>query len=589
MDRPLPLALVTLLLGWGAPAWSDVVVLLNRTPRDVPVRVTADGRTGTLRLESGQSRPVFADESVLVEHAAAPVGGERLTLNEAYFFAPAADGSTVFRQIGLAGPSVAKAPRGPWNGTEAATDLSLLLVVDEEEPTTAAVWSTRLKRRVAEVSKVLRAHAGVGLRIVGFERYRSDNRITDFSDALKQFERSVDPPPGVVAVGFSSQFEVSRGRRRLGGTRGPLRRHLLLREYSPKVTEAERVEALVHELGHYLGATHSPEADSVMRPVLGDARTRLKSFEVKFDAVNTLAIAMVGEEVRRRGVRSVTSLSPGTRLRLGRIYATLGQALPDDPAAQSLSRRVVGPVVTARLRGATQAIGPARFTLALTAEAIENAKRAGDAKLSGDRWTSRLVRVAAAAAGPETDEGARRTLLVALGFALNDTDALVLHPRTRKLAERVDPPASRRKRRAAIGRPTTRGRADTTKHFFVSAALTAASTSAEAEAWGLAKEAIDAMGKSGYSFADLAANRAGIRFAERVLAGAAPTAWLAERFSVNDFTPDLAGLPEGLSASEVVDRYGGVGDPRFEALRKEIDARIDRLPPYALDRLLLSR
>ena len=115
------------------------------------------------------------------------------------------------------------------------------------------------------------------------------------------------------------------------------------------------------------------------------------------------------------------------------------------------------------------------------------------------------------------------------------------------------------------------------------------SSSAEAEAWGLAKEAIDAMGKSGYSFADLAANRAGIRFAERVLAGAAPTAWLAERFSVNDFAPDLAGLPEGLSASEVVDRYGGVGDPRFEALRKEIEARIDRLPPYALDRLLLSR
>ena len=40
-----------------------------------------------------------------------------------------------------------------------------------------------------------------------------------------------------------------------------------------------------HELGHFLGSVHSPEADSVMRPVLGDRQSRSVKFRVGFDPV----------------------------------------------------------------------------------------------------------------------------------------------------------------------------------------------------------------------------------------------------------------------------------------------------------------
>ena len=44
---------------------------------------------------------------------------------------------------------------------------------------------------------------------------------------------------------------------------------------------------LVHELGHFLGAVHSAESRSVMRPNIGDRQERVRSFHIGFDAPNT--------------------------------------------------------------------------------------------------------------------------------------------------------------------------------------------------------------------------------------------------------------------------------------------------------------
>ena len=78
----------------------------------------------------------------------------------------------------------------------------------------------------------------------------------------------------------------------MAGTRGPLHSHILVREWSPQMSEPERLEFLVHELGHFLGASHSPEPDSVMRPVLGDQPGRsARAFRIRFDPVNTLVMS----------------------------------------------------------------------------------------------------------------------------------------------------------------------------------------------------------------------------------------------------------------------------------------------------------
>ena len=124
---------------------------------------------------------------------------------------------------------------------------------------------------------------------------------------------------------------------------------------------------------------------------------------------------------------------------------------------------------------------------------------------------------------------------------------------------------------------TLNGRPDTPLHYLISAALAAEAGGSLADALGLYKEASDAQGGSGFSFNDLAADRAGTRFG--LLAKDAPKqlqALLAGGFGERDLMPDVADLPEGLSATAFADRYGQVGTSAYERLIVEIDARIGR-------------
>jgi hypothetical protein len=72
-----------------------------------------------------------------------------------------------------------------------------------------------------------------------------------------------------------------------------------------------------------------------MRSVLGDRQARARAFRTALDPVNALAMSIVGEEIRDRGISTFAQLSEPSRARLEGIYATLAQAMPDDPAARS--------------------------------------------------------------------------------------------------------------------------------------------------------------------------------------------------------------------------------------------------------------
>ncbi|HEY6564440.1 MAG TPA: matrixin family metalloprotease [Pirellulaceae bacterium] len=207
------------------------------------------------------------------------------------------------------------------------------ILVDEEEATTDANWQRRLRERVERASAIIHPYARIRFIPREFGRWSSENRFQDFRLSLAEFEREVNAGASRLSIGFSSQYKFQMGRNNLGGTRGPLQRHILIRENAPATFEPERLEVLVHELGHFLGAAHSVVPDSVMRPVVADGQARAKAFQIHFDPRNAAILRLIGREVRDRNVRTFESLSPVTLLELRPQYAGLLQEYPDDPSA----------------------------------------------------------------------------------------------------------------------------------------------------------------------------------------------------------------------------------------------------------------
>lgn len=139
--------------------------------------------------------------------------------------------------------------------------------------------------------------------------------------------------------------------------------------------------------------------------------------------------------------------------------------------------------------------------------------------------------------------------------------------------------------RQRLSRVTLRGRADWTKHFWVSATLTLLSEDVVSFAVGLLKEELDAgRGGSGFSFADLAADRTGTMFALRATRDESAARAMQDRivrgFSVDAFFPVAADLPEGLTDAQLQSSYGGVNGDGYLNLLQEIDRRIAACAAY---------
>jgi hypothetical protein len=128
--------------------------------------------------------------------------------------------------------------------------------------------------------------------------------------------------------------------------------------------------------------------------------------------------------------------------------------------------------------------------------------------------------------------------------------------------------------------PKLHGRRDFAQHYLIAAALAANGGSRLANALGLAKEEDDAQRGSGFSFTDLATDRAGARLGERLIGpgAAAVRRRLAGAASDGDLMPDFSDLPEFLPAAEFARRFGRVGGPRYRAMIETIDRRLDAHP-----------
>ena len=128
------------------------------------------------------------------------------------------------------------------------------------------------------------------------------------------------------------------------------------------------------------------------------------------------------------------------------------------------------------------------------------------------------------------------------------------------------------------------GRADWPRHFWVSAALTVMANSLVSDVLGLLKEELDAgQGGSGFSFGDLAADRAGTAFANAATRDArsarAIQDWvLAEGTDLQELMPAADDLREGMSDEEMLRDFDGVDGTRYRQTVAEIQRRVMELP-----------
>lgn len=127
-------------------------------------------------------------------------------------------------------------------------------------------------------------------------------------------------------------------------------------------------------------------------------------------------------------------------------------------------------------------------------------------------------------------------------------------------------------------------RVDLAQHFITSAALAVAGTNTLADVVGMAKELNDTHSGSGFSFVDLAADRAGAHFGKfavhsDVTARKVQTA-LSRAADESLFMPSTRDMPENLKATEFQQRFKTIDSPEFAAMKDKIEALIAECPIY---------
>ena len=211
-----------------------------------------------------------------------------------------------------------------------------------------------------------------------------------------------------------------------------------------------------------------------------------------------------------------------------------------------------------------------------TREHVRHLVELADDLPSGDGRFAELLHCAFAFARKRSVD---RDPLIENQSALLALAILLGHPRVETVVGRVLDDSLRERAGSRFEGVTLRGRGDWTKHFLVSAAMALIACEGSSNKIGLLKEILDAEdGGSGFSFGDLAANRAGILLARAATynldSARALQDRLAVEFPIDAVFPEADDLPENLTAAELQSRFGGVDGVEYLLILAEIDRRL---------------
>lgn len=306
-----------------SPLRAATVVVANRT--DQPVTLAArlsSGQSGQTTLPPGRLIALPVGEAVELTYESGK--GERrvgLDLNSLYYFVSDGD------EVALRPVVFSRSDGVPWMHVNVSGEVPPLAVVtvkvfaDEENPAVRRVWEAAYKRQIDTVSRIFEQYCRVRFEVVASGTWESDNALGNDSGKLfEEFRREASPEPARLAIGFTSQLRLTHQNQIPVLYQAPLYTHLLVPDAQKVLPENEQIVLLAHQLGHYLGAVETREKSSVMGQFFIHDRARLLKEGVGFDPPNTLAMNLLGEEIRLRDVRSLADVPRSTRRYLYAIY-----------------------------------------------------------------------------------------------------------------------------------------------------------------------------------------------------------------------------------------------------------------------------
>ncbi len=146
--------------------------------------------------------------------------------------------------------------------------------------------------------------------------------------------------------------------------------------------------------------------------------------------------------------------------------------------------------------------------------------------------------------------------------------------------------SGRTTRRAPDVSLTLYNRTDWPQHYLIAAALSVSAGSRLANIIGLAKEEDDTKFGSGFSFTDLAVDKAGARLGELSQGDAATRiqTQLAQADTDAALCPPVADLPEFMDEDEFARRFDKVGSYAYRKVIADIDSRLARHPLLGLNK-----